>query len=122
MYAFVHDTYSKAQDGQDKLEVLKKYYDTFTLRFKVLYMEATKLDEAFVIFETLNARGKNLETADLLKNYIFSRAKSDSIDDAQKLWTDMTDSLNGVDTTSYIRHFWNSRHDLCREKELYRGL
>lgn len=122
MYAFVYDTYSKAQDGQDKLEVLEKYYDTFTLRFKVLYMEATKLDEAFVIFETLNARGKDLETADLLKNYIFSKAKSDSIDDAQKLWTDMTDSLNGVDTTSYIRHFWNSRNDLCREKELYRRI
>lgn len=122
IYNFVCDRYNEVQDGKEKLGILEQYYETFTLRFKVLYMEATKLDEAFIIFETLNARGKDLETADLLKNYIFSKAKSDSIDNAQKLWTDMIDNLNGVDTTSYIRHFWNSRHDLCREKELYRRI
>lgn len=39
-------------------------------------MEVTKLDEAFVIFETLNARGKDFEMEDILKNYIFSKSKN----------------------------------------------
>ena len=58
-------------DAEKQLEILDKYYNVFKDKFNVMYMEATKLEEAFIIFETLNARGRELETADLLKNYIF---------------------------------------------------
>ena len=83
-------------------------------------MEATRLEEAFVIFETLNARGKDLETADLLKNYIFSQSKDITL--AQKKWNSMVGILDKVDPTKYIRHFWNSRHDFTRDKTLYRTI
>ena len=36
---------------------------------------ASDLPEAYVIFETLNDRGADLTTADLLKNYLFSQSK-----------------------------------------------
>lgn len=32
-----------------------------------MFVETDDFNEAFIIFETLNARGKDLETADLLK-------------------------------------------------------
>lgn len=51
------------EDTQNRIECLADYFDAFAKRFNILYMEATKLDEAFAIFETLNARGKDLETA-----------------------------------------------------------
>ena len=51
-----------------------------------MYIEATKLEEAFIIFETLNARGKDLETADLLKKFVFQQVK--------KMW--MTLRKNGI--------------------------
>lgn len=60
----------------EKKDLLNDYYNSFTQKFQVLYIEATDIGEAFIIFETLNARGVALETADLLKNFIFSLAKA----------------------------------------------
>lgn len=105
---------------EDRYHLLKRYHDTFLERFRVMYMEATKLEEAFVIFETLNARGKELETADLLKNFIFSKATD--LAAAQKNWNQMLSDLDNMDTTRYIRYFWNSCYQVTREKELYRTI
>ncbi len=110
----------KKNNIEDKYDRLFEFYDTFVKRFKVLYMEATKLDEAFIIFETLNARGKELETSDLLKNYLFSHSNASEIRDRQSKWESMMSDLDKVDPTKYIRHFWNSRSEFTREKALYR--
>lgn len=112
-------TYSP-DEIDDRIELLDSYFEAFSNRFEVLYMEATRLEEAFVIFETLNARGKDLETADLLKNYIFSQSKEIVL--AQKKWNSMVATLDKVDPTKYIRHFWNSRHEFTRDKALYRTI
>ena len=123
-YIFFYDRISpqidSVSDIEDKLDILDEYYDTFTEHFSVLYMEATKLDEAFVIFETLNARGKELETADLLKNFVFSQTKD--ISQAQAQWNAMVNALDRADPTKYIRHFWNATNNFTREKDLYRSI
>ena len=108
------------EEIDDRIELLDSFFEAFSNRFEVLYMEATRLEEAFVIFETLNARGKDLETADLLKNYIFSQSKDIAL--AQKKWNSMVGTLDKVDPTKYIRHFWNSRHEFTRDKTLYRTI
>jgi uncharacterized protein with ParB-like and HNH nuclease domain len=118
-YEKLGDIYMNAVTGEDKLEALFNLYTVFTDHFMILYMEATQLDEAFTIFETLNARGKDLETADLLKNYIFSQSGND-IGKTQSDWNEMIRILDGDDTTRYIRYFWNSRHEFTREAALYR--
>ena len=124
-YWFFHDKIEEAIRSNSSFgtsfELLCKIYKTFTEHFIVLYMEATKLDEAFIVFETLNARGKDLETADLLKNYIFSQAKN-NIDLAQKNWNKMIAALDKSDPTKFIRTYWNSSHNLTREKELYKEI
>lgn len=107
-------------DEDEMLDALESIYTTFKDNFRVLYMEATKLNEAFIIFETLNARGKDLETADLLKNYIFS--KVNDVKDAEKKWSEMLNTLDGIDPTKFIRHLWNSANDFSREKELYKRI
>lgn len=122
-YGKLKEAISASNDPEWKISVLQDYLDTFTERFKILYLEADKLDEAFVIFETLNARGKDLETADLLKNYIFSKfSKSSSVEIAQNKWNEMTETLDRVDPTKFIRHYWNSCHTFAREKDLYRSI
>ncbi len=120
LYSHIENDYKSANDVADKMNCLNRYFDAFTENFKVMYMEATKLDEAFIIFETLNARGKDLETADLLKNYVFS--KSLDIAESQKKWNSMLTKLDKVDPTNYIRHYWNSSHAFTREKALYREI
>lgn len=70
-------------DIEEKLVALDTLFKTFSQRFSVLYMEATQLEEAYIIFETLNARGKDLEASDLLKNFLFGKVKND-VEFAQK--------------------------------------
>lgn len=108
-------------DIEEKLVELNTLFNTFTLRFCVLYMEATQLEEAYIIFETLNARGKDLEASDLLKNFLFGKVQN-NVELAQKKWVAMLDNLGGADTTKYIRSYWNSAHGLTNEKALYRTI
>jgi len=123
-YVFFYEQLKKQLDTfcdvNDQLDILDDYYDAFTGNFRVLYMEATKLEEAFIIFETLNARGKDLETADLLKNFIFSQSKDITL--AQKQWNVMIGILDQADPTKYIRHYWNATQNFTREKDLYRTI
>lgn len=107
-------------EEDEVLDALEEIYHVFKDNFRLLYMEATKLNEAFIIFETLNARGKDLETADLLKNYIFS--KVNDVKEAEKKWSEMVNNLDGIDPTKFIRHLWNSTYEFSREKELYKRI
>lgn len=120
LYDKIEDAIKNNSAFGSSFDLLDKLYITFIERFKVLYMEATKLEEAFIVFETLNARGKDLETADLLKNYIFSQASD--ISSSQKSWNKMLSVLDKSDPTKFIRSYWNSEHTLTREKELYRAI
>ncbi|WP_431061144.1 DUF262 domain-containing protein [Weissella paramesenteroides] len=87
-------------------------------------MKISTADEAsaFVIFETLNARGRDLNSSDLLKNYLFRKAVGD--ENIQETWDDMMDPL-GFDSnkaTKFIRSYWNGTNDFVTEKKLYRAL
>jgi len=119
-YKKIFDELKGAITLDEKIDILNEFYETFVKKFNVLYMEATKLEEAFVIFETLNARGKELETADLLKNFIFSQSRD--VESAQRLWNSMMSKLDHADPTKFIRHFWNATHSFVREKGLYKSI
>ncbi len=119
-YNRIRELIEGENDIENQLDILDAYYETFTKRFKILYMEATKLEEAFVIFETLNARGKDLETADLLKNFIFSQSRDTA--GAQRKWNSMVSTLDRADPTKYIRHLWNANNSFTREKNLYKEI
>lgn len=81
--------------------------------------------EAFLIFETLNARGQDLTIGDLLKNYLFGRA-GNRLATVQKDWIE---SLAELDVSSendlfvtFLRQYWSSRYGLVRERDLYRAI
>jgi uncharacterized protein with ParB-like and HNH nuclease domain len=69
--------------------------------------------DAYKVFETLNARGVKLSTADLLKNYLFSKVftrAEGEVENLERKWYRINDLLGKTDITNYIRHFWNSRN------------
>ena len=119
-YDQVHKEIDSISDYKEKIKYLNDINYTFQERFSVLSFETERLEEAFILFETLNARGKELETSDLLKNYIFSKAKD--INKAQKKWNSMINKLDKLDATKYIRYYWNSCHKSVRDKGLYREI
>ena len=86
-----------------------------------MYIESTSENESFIIFETLNARGKDLETADLLKNFIFRNSQND-IEYVKEKWNTMINNLDKSQVTSYIRYFYNSQMKFSGARELYRRI
>ena len=52
----------------EKTKRLNQIYDS--LEMVVIYIEVNNSDEAYDIFETMNARGADLTVADLVKNYL----------------------------------------------------
>ncbi|MDV7769733.1 DUF262 domain-containing HNH endonuclease family protein [Enterococcus faecalis] len=108
-------------DKKDQIENLEKLYLCFIERFKVMSVETDDINEAYIIFETLNARGKELETADLLKNHVLRTSKH-NMDSATKQWNKIIDNLDGNDLSRFIRYYWNSKNEFIREKDLYKAL
>ncbi len=93
---------------------------------KVILTKIFNEDDAFEIFETVNARGVELSVADLLKNYIFRKVKQEGrdIDDLQLKWTEIKDNLEDaeVDITKFLRYYWLSKYDFIPEKKLFREI
>lgn len=82
---------------------------------------------AFKVFETLNARGVQLSSSDLLKNYIFSVADSDKllssqIDSLDEKWANIADILKETQIADFLRVYWNSTHKTVRKNQLYRTI
>lgn len=91
---------------------------------QVLVAVASNLPEAYVIFETLNDRGADLTTADLLKNYLFSQAKKSEFTYVQHGWNAIESNLgNKPDVmVKFVRHEYMSRHGRVTTRKLYRSL
>lgn len=81
--------------------------------------------DAFKVFETLNARGVKLSTADLLKNYLFKlthQLGELDLDEAERRWQNITNTILTNDLTTFIRHFWNCKYKLERQPTLFKAI
>lgn len=81
--------------------------------------------DAFKVFETLNARGVKLSTADLLKNYLFKlthQLGDLDLEEAEKRWQNIVDTIQSNDLTTFIRHYWNSKYMLERQTTLFKAI
>ncbi len=77
-------------------------------------------------FETLNSRGVQLSSTDLLKNYLFYVL--DQTDNEYELktleerWDQIVSRLQDEKFPSFLRVHWNSRHKFSRHVELFKNL
>lgn len=96
------------------------------LALKVIWIKLDDEDDAYIVFETLNSRGKNLEVVDLLKNHLFSAIKQNNadLDEARTQWSRLREVLDGAgaNANKFILHWWLSRGEYTAEKKLFRLL
>jgi Protein of unknown function DUF262/Protein of unknown function (DUF1524) len=80
---------------------------------------------AYKVFETLNARGVQLSTPDLLKNYIFSVVTKDNnipdeeLNELDESWSEIVSQLGESNFTDFIRYHHNFQATLVTKKELF---
>lgn len=80
---------------------------------------------AFRVFETLNARGVQLSSSDLLKNYLFSLVDKNSshpsrIETLEEKWAKLTDNIKSKKLPEFLRYYWNTGHKSIRANALFK--
>lgn len=78
---------------------------------QLLFILITVDDElnAYTVFETLNARGLELTTTDLLKNYLFSKVRAAAdLEALRRRWGALTAAVDAARFPEFLRH-----HMLC---------
>lgn len=80
---------------------------------------------AYRVFETLNARGVQLSTPDLLKNYIFSIVTANEdipdgeLDELDEKWSSVLIQLGESNFSDFIRYHHNFQQQLVSKKGLF---
>lgn len=82
---------------------------------------------AFRVFETLNARGVQLSSADLLKNYLFSlvddgNAHGSHLEQLEQKWIRLCQIIRSEKLPEFLRYFWNCKHKAIRSKDVFKTI
>lgn len=81
-------------------------------------------DDAYLIFETLNTRGKDLALSDLIRNHFTKFIRSNTeVDHAKIKWTKVLDTIAesavSLEPDNFIVHSWQSRFDFVTKAKVF---
>jgi hypothetical protein len=98
------------------------------LRLQLILIQLGNEDDAYLIFETLNTRGKDLTVSDLVKNHLtrMLRPTNRGVDVARDKWNSILDLFDAasvdIDINRFLHHSWLSRRNYLPEKKLFREI
>lgn len=109
-----------SKDAADWLSTLRDTVFDLNLILVTLDNE----DDAYLIFETLNTRGKDLALADLLRNHFAKLIKAASeVDQVKQKWSKVHDTIKSspvqLDPDTFIVHSWQSRYDFATKAKVF---
>ena len=103
------------------IDALKAFRDQI-LKCKVIYVTVKSFDDAYTIFEVLNAKGKDLSPIDIIKNSIFSiLTDKEPLDIASEKWAKTKNAIKKCENTdfnTFYRHYWLSKYCLSTSRKL----
>ena len=106
-----------------KMQKLTSLRDT-VLNLNLIFVTLDNEDDAYLIFETLNTRGKDLAVTDLVKNHFTKHLKAKgSVDPTKIKWAQILETIHNssadISSDTFIYHFWASRYDAIPLKKLF---
>lgn len=109
--------------GLSDIEVVKNLRDQVLNYLKFILVTAKNEDDAYTIFETLNARGLSLTSVDLIKNWIFKNyTQVHPNDNAKDIWNLIRKQISEFsDLETFFRHYWNSKYSFASDDRLYKS-
>lgn len=96
---------------------------TTTVAQKLLFIQINVENElnAYTVFETLNARGIELSSTDLLKNYLFSLFQGpDDLQEAQRQWRRIINTVQMEKFPEFLRYYLSLQHTRIRRERLFK--
>lgn len=98
------------------------------LSVKVITVDLDNEDDAYLIFETLNTRGKDLTISDLVKNHItrMLRPKNPNADMVREKWKAIQrtigQSISDISANSFLVHHWISKYEYLPERKMFKSI
>jgi Protein of unknown function (DUF1524) len=98
------------------------------LRLQLIAVQLGNEDDAYLIFETLNTRGKDLTVSDLVKNHLtrLLKPRHRGVDIARDRWNDIRElfdrSESEISINRFLHHSWLSRKLYTTEKKLFKEI
>lgn len=103
------DDYLGVADGPERVALLLSLEEKLSQRLLFVVIRVGSVDDAFLLFETLNDRGLQLGAADLVKSHLLSRIESENgkgkVAEAAQEWAELVDLLRGADIGRFLRYF-----------------
>lgn len=122
---------AQGNDAAKTKVAVKKWLDQIRdklLSLKVISITLDNQDDAYLIFETLNTRGKDLTASDLAKNHVLRLlpTKGKDLDRAKDHWQDilknLEESKKAIQATTFLHHHWLSKYPFTTEKLLFKAI
>jgi hypothetical protein len=98
------------------------------LALRLIKVEVDNEDDAYVVFETLNTRGKDLELADMVKNHLLRMlgTKTTNVDPAKLKWNEIREQFDQssarISINAFLHHSWLSRYPYVAENKTFKEL
>lgn len=113
----------KEVNVDDASKWLSQIRDT-VFDLNVILVTLDNEDDAYLIFETLNTRGKDLALSDLLRNHFAKFMKPESgVDQSTLKWRKVLDIIDNSSSTpdpdTFIVHSWQSRYDFVTKAKTF---
>lgn len=114
---------SKKESVAKKLTLIREKI----LGLKVIYITLDNEDDAYVIFETMNTRGKDLTIADLLKSHLLKpmRPQNAKVDIYKENWSAIVSTIEklNVGLDEFLYHQWLSKYErYVPAKKLFKSI
>ncbi len=108
-------------------EALAGFVDSIVDKLFFTVIKVSDELNAFKVFETLNARGVKLSSADLLKNYLFSvvdasHPHKSELEEMDHLWSKVLGKLGEEQFPEFLRIYWNSFNKTVRKNDLFKAI
>ena len=109
-------------------EQLAAFINRFSLAMVFTRIVVQDSVNAYKVFETLNARGIQLSTPDLIKNYLFSVVTQDNsiseehLNELDERWGVIIQQLGEHNFSNFMRYYHLSHHAFVTKKELFKAL
>lgn len=106
---------NKLTNEDSKKEDLFRIWLALTSNFEIHSLLLNDEDDAYTLFETLNARGLTLNPSDLLKTLSLRKikevGKEEDVLQALEEWDGMFENLGDFDLSKFLRHYLLSMQD-----------
>ncbi|KAK3604986.1 hypothetical protein CHS0354_000651 [Potamilus streckersoni] len=119
--------YDRIKKTYENGERLAGFIENIVDKLFFTVIEVTDQVNAFKVFETLNARGVQLSSSDLLKNHLFSivdetKPHISEIEELENLWNKIVGKLGEEKFEDYLRYYWNSYNKSVGKKDLFKTM